>query len=262
MITISKTIKKAVCAVLTAALLVTSVAVPQKVNAAANANDISFNLGLEGGTSIPQRTSRHIIGSFAGNNGNKITSVTMRVCKYSNGSIVQSYTCSPGAVNRIDLRNSPLDNNIKFAQLAEDSYYLQASVTYLKAGTRYTLTGSINFVVLGYKAYVNKLYVYLLGRNPDAGGLNNWVNAFINGNSASAIAREFVLSAEFKAKNYSDSEFVNRLYLGLLDRDRDLGGYNCWMAALQNGASRENVLNEFLRSQEFSSVCARYNVRP
>ncbi|MDE5873274.1 MAG: cellulase family glycosylhydrolase, partial [Lachnospiraceae bacterium] len=57
--------------------------------------------------------------------------------------------------------------------------------------------------------FVNRLYVYVLGRNGEADGLNDWCKALQNKlYTPVQVGDFFVLSDEFKAKNLSDEEYI------------------------------------------------------
>ena len=47
-----------------------------------------------------------------------------------------------------------------------------------------------------------------------------------------------------------NSSFITSLYLGLLDRLPDESGLNNWLAALENGATRDQITQAFLASDE------------
>ena len=51
----------------------------------------------------------------------------------------------------------------------------------------------------------------------------------------------------------SDQDYVTGLYRDLLGREPDAAGFACWVEALQGGASRDNVRQAFLRSEEYQS---------
>lgn len=50
-----------------------------------------------------------------------------------------------------------------------------------------------------------------------------------------------------------NSSFITSLYLGLLDRLPDESGLNNWLAALENGVTREEITQAFLASDEFTA---------
>lgn len=267
MITISKTIKKAACAVLTAALVVTSVALPKKVEAAA---DVVTNISIRGGNEIPKGQARNIDGTISVNNGVKFKTIEFRAVRRSNGSTAMSVVYAPGAnVRVVNVVNTKLNTDFKFGQLSAGDYYLEAIVNYVRNGRSYSFVTRISFKIYipapvvnnDYTGFVTHIYLNALGRQPDQQGLNSWVNALNSGASGADVIRGFIHSQEFINRNLSNESYVNVLYATLLGRAPDAPGYNHWLGALQNGVSRDNVLEGCLGSQEFSDYCSRFNVR-
>jgi len=113
------------------------------------------------------------------------------------------------------------------------------------------------------QGFVTRFYVQCLERQPDAGGLDQWVGRLLNGSQTGAdVVEGFVFSEEFKAKNHSNEEFVKILYRAFFDREPDASGYSLWLGKLSSGTSREAVLNGFLESQEFANLCNSYGIKP
>jgi len=102
------------------------------------------------------------------------------------------------------------------------------------------------------KAFVGTLYSCILGRAADAGGLANW-SSLPTGTTLRSIFAGFFNSAEYSAKATTDQTYVNHMYLCVLDRIGDTGGIATWLGALQNGASRAAILDDFIASAEFQS---------
>ena len=101
---------------------------------------------------------------------------------------------------------------------------------------------------------VARLYWGTLGRVPDAGGLTNWANFLKSGQITLAQAADgFTGSAEFQAAygSLDDTQFVEQLYLNVLERPADPGGLASWLGFLDTGAARGQVALGFTESQEF-----------
>jgi hypothetical protein len=110
--------------------------------------------------------------------------------------------------------------------------------------------------------FVTRFYVLCLGRSPDPAGLMGWVCGLSNGlKTGSQVARGFVLSPEFLAKNTTDEEYLNILYQAFFDRSPDAVGKQGWLDAMQNGATREDVLNGFIFAPEFEDLCDQYDIK-
>ena len=105
-----------------------------------------------------------------------------------------------------------------------------------------------------------RLYQAALNRTPDQGGLINWIGQLDSGASIVSVANAFINSAEFVksyGNNLSNSALVNALYANVLHRAPDASGAAFWLAALQNSASRAEVLVNFSESAEnISNVAA------
>jgi hypothetical protein len=101
-------------------------------------------------------------------------------------------------------------------------------------------------------AEVARLYDTALGRLPDLSGLANWTNTLEVGASLQTVANGFVGSAEFQA-NYGaldNTGFVSQLYQNALHRAPDTAGLNAWLAELNSGVSRAQVVLGFSDSAE------------
>ncbi|MBO6193301.1 MAG: Ig-like domain-containing protein [Clostridiales bacterium] len=111
--------------------------------------------------------------------------------------------------------------------------------------------------------FVDNLYLVVFDRPYDVEGREHWLNELlVNGNSGSDIVYGFLNSSEFLAKNLTDEEYITLLYRIFFDREPDAGGMATWMNALANGATRNEVLYGFAKSEEWLTYCARYQVNP
>ena len=112
-------------------------------------------------------------------------------------------------------------------------------------------------------AFVTRFYQQCLDREPDTAGLNSWVDSLLDGSlSGSDLANGFIFSPEFVTRNTSNGRFVIILYRAFFGREPDTGGYTVWVDALDNGDSRQSVLDGFLYSQEFADLCTSYGIAP
>jgi serralysin len=102
-------------------------------------------------------------------------------------------------------------------------------------------------------AQVYRLYDATLGREPDAGGLKNWVSWIDSGSlTLSQAAAGFMESQEFAGRygNPEDTAFVTLLYKNVLGREPDPTGLDTWTTALAGGKSRADVVIDFSESAE------------
>ena len=100
-----------------------------------------------------------------------------------------------------------------------------------------------------------RLYNAAFARFPDADGLKYWIGNFSSGiDDERAVSSSFLASAEFKERygdNITHETYVQNLYLNVLNRELDQGGYDYWVGNLNNGVEqRHEVLLGFSESAE------------
>ena len=109
--------------------------------------------------------------------------------------------------------------------------------------------------------FATRLYICCLGRDPEEAGLKYWALALTNLEQTGATAaKEFFGSEEFKNLKLGDEEFLTRLYTTFMDREPEPEGLEFWLDQLQGGATREQVLAQFVVSDEFTEICAKYGI--
>ncbi len=100
------------------------------------------------------------------------------------------------------------------------------------------------------EAFVRQLYLDILSRTGDTAGVNAWTNWINTGVYTRAqVASQFFQSAEFSVSG----SYITRLYLAIMLRDPDYGGWTGWFDYLHAGHSQTEILNQFLGSLEFQS---------
>lgn len=102
-------------------------------------------------------------------------------------------------------------------------------------------------------AQMYRLYQAAFDRTPDTAGLSYWVAEADAGVSLLQAANNFRGSAEFRdlyGPNPTNDEFIDLLYLNVLNRGADQGGYDYWNGRMAAGLSEGEVLVEFSQSQE------------
>lgn len=111
--------------------------------------------------------------------------------------------------------------------------------------------------------FVSRMYWYCLGRKADKEGLEAWVTMLLSGKASGGdIAAGFFYSREMETRNLSNREFVAVAYAALLDREPDEPGLASWTAVLDRGRGRNEIVEGFVNSIEFSELCANYGIRP
>ena len=85
-----------------------------------------------------------------------------------------------------------------------------------------------------------------------------WVSEVAkNKASIEDVASNLILSDEFIEEygaNLDNGEFVDALYMNILDRAGDESGRAFWMGELASGLARSDVLLEFANSTEYSDT--------
>lgn len=108
------------------------------------------------------------------------------------------------------------------------------------------------------KDFVSRLYRNFLKREPDAEGLDAWVNALVLGRENGAkVVSGFVLSPEYEANSLSNEEYITALYSTIFDREPDEEGLVAWIGVMENACTNINkkVLKKFVNSEEFLNLC-------
>jgi hypothetical protein len=103
-------------------------------------------------------------------------------------------------------------------------------------------------------AFVTRLYLQVLGREPDSVGLQGHLTDIQSFGSVVPTVLAFFHSLEFLSRNTTNEQFLTILYRTFLDREPDQAGFNAFLTALQTiQLTRDNLLDIFIDSQEFAS---------
>ncbi len=105
----------------------------------------------------------------------------------------------------------------------------------------------------GHAADVARLYLAVLGRDPDIGGLQSYAQQADGGDPLDQISAALLSSPEFNARagGLSDMAFISMGYENVLHRAPDAGGLQSYASALANGGlSRAQLLDDLAQSQE------------
>ncbi len=102
--------------------------------------------------------------------------------------------------------------------------------------------------------YIASEYQQILGRAPDPGGEQHWLDALNRGEGRSTVANGLLVSAEFQSRfvGQSNGDYVDGLYLAVFDRSADADGKQGWLGALNSHSmSRTDVALSLVSSPEF-----------
>lgn len=106
------------------------------------------------------------------------------------------------------------------------------------------------------EAFVERLYLNTLGRDPDQQGMNFYKNNLLSKKSNGAeVAYGFLFSPEFANRNLSDDKYIEILYAVMMDRKADSAGQNYYENLLSNGVSRSLIFKGFVESPEYTKIC-------
>jgi hypothetical protein len=108
----------------------------------------------------------------------------------------------------------------------------------------------------GHEFYRNEIadfYQAYLGRSADEAGMSYWVEYLDAGATLEQTRATFLTSAEFSKTQgaESDDAFLNAAYQSVLHREIDDSGREFFRQALHDGATREQVADLLLGSDEF-----------
>ena len=123
---------------------------------------------------------------------------------------------------------------------------------YVQTTMNYTVEKSLG-------SYMAGLYREFLRRDPELKGyIDNMQMVSYGRINIAGMVKGFYYSPEYKSKSRpSNEDFVRSLYRGILGRNPDTTGFNNYVRALNNGANRDRIVNEFLASQEFNNTVIR-----
>ncbi len=112
-------------------------------------------------------------------------------------------------------------------------------------------------------AFVERIYIYVLDREPETEGAAYWSDElYAFRRTGAEVAQGFIFSQEFIDRNTTDEQFVTILYKTFFGRDADEAGMNYWLGQLSSGTmDRTTVANGFIYSQEWADTCASYGIR-
>ena len=121
----------------------------------------------------------------------------------------------------------------------------------------------IGTVTDGKVQFIERLYIIMLGRTADAGGLTFWSDLLTNGMTGQTAAEHFVFSIEYQSRVITNDEYVRNMYRALMGREADAGGLEFWLDLMNKQPAQEQwryIFNQFSTSPEFRAICASFGV--
>ncbi len=113
--------------------------------------------------------------------------------------------------------------------------------------------------------FIMYMYRHILLRDGEEESLNAWLDGLNSGAvTAADLVKSFIFSEECGARflEYSNEEFITFLYKVLLGREPEESGFNEWLALMNAGMTREEVVDIFTRSEEFANLWKLFGVTP
>lgn len=111
--------------------------------------------------------------------------------------------------------------------------------------------------------FVARLYKVCFNRLPDKDGQIYWTEKLVNGEeTGTSVVKSMIQSNEFVNLNLDDDNYVAYLYRAIFGRNPGKEEFNYWVKFLVTGEkSRDDVLNEFVKSNEFVDMCNNYGIK-
>ena len=110
------------------------------------------------------------------------------------------------------------------------------------------------------RAFAERMYTKCLGRDAEEYGAAFWALALTNLEyNAAEVANNFFFSTEFRSHEFSDEEYLDRLYATVMDREAEEGGKEFWLQYIREH-TRYQILCEFVESPEFTGLCQSYGI--
>ena len=106
---------------------------------------------------------------------------------------------------------------------------------------------------LSNEQFVTLVYQNVLGRSPNPGGYTYWVGELnLGALTRGQLILGFSESTEYKGL-VSIEVFVTMVYVAMLRRSPQQGGFDYWVAFLESGNSEYSMIDAFLNSQEYAN---------
>lgn len=109
--------------------------------------------------------------------------------------------------------------------------------------------------------FITQLYSSILGRKPDAEGMDYWKNKLSTGSTAADLVVGFFDSQEMKDRNLTNEQYLEYAYTAILGRNPEPEGKAYWLGELELGVTRKCILAGFVESVEFTNLCSHFGIR-
>ncbi|MBN9636923.1 MAG: DUF4214 domain-containing protein, partial [Achromobacter sp.] len=103
-------------------------------------------------------------------------------------------------------------------------------------------------------SFVNRVYLYLLGRGADSAGFNYYAGNLDNAAfTEQDVMNNIIHSSEYISKKQSNADFIKALYNIFLTREALQWEIDYWTGVIQRGDSKENLILYFYNGDEFNN---------
>ena len=193
---------------------------------------------------------------------NKTTATlgTKKVGKYNN-TLQLRVTGASGKVTwkSSNTKIAKVDANGKVTAVSDPSHKV-STVTITATNGKKTATCKVK-VEDPINAFVRRLYKYCFNREAEPGGFKYWTTRLKSKQITAAEAVQgFFESKEMNNLRLTNSNYIERCYLVLMDRKSDAGGKNYWLNQMNYGLTRRQLLQGFVNSKEFTQICKDFNI--
>ena len=248
--------KRILSIIMAISMCMTCMAMPCKAKADGSYMKV-YNLKIKSGTSTPgvATATYHLTGSASSNFGISHAVITLYRAQ-DNYTMYRSTTVDlkelePDENNGVDLEKSWAMSHALSQNMWGD---YNAEIT-IYNGKGIGVTTNLNYTIeKSWGSYLAGLYKYALLRDPELEGyIHNMQEVAYGRISVADMIRAFYNCEEYKRTKTTNEEYVRSLYLAVLGREPDPEGFKNHMNGLNNGTSRNAILNVFLASEEFNT---------
>jgi N-acetylmuramoyl-L-alanine amidase len=185
-----------------------------------------------------------------------IPGIIVEHCFISNPSDAANYLSSEEKLKKLGVADATgIANYFKLSKGSGEECFDVGEALYDSSMEPYEITGE------NISDFVATVYENALGRTPKRTEVSYWVRKIETSHlSGTQLVGFFLNSPEFVNKEYSDEEYVERLYHIYLNRDSDTSGKAYWVSQLAE-KERSAVAGIFATTDEFTATCARYGMK-
>ena len=128
-------------------------------------------------------------------------------------------------------------------------------------GSEITATCSVMVAQTPSEAFVAHLYANCFGRAASGDEIRNWAGYIDDGSvTPGQVAASFCRSDELGGASLSNEDFMKIVYRTYMNREYDQAGLDSWVSLLNEGMSRDDVLEQFANTTEFHNLLINFGL--